>query len=178
MEENREKKILTLMEKENIDRDKAEALIDKYNGDLIEALIYCEREKHKTGNESSEKINQNEFINYIKELIKSGNVARLIIRKEDNALVNIPVNAGIVVGIVMLLQPVLLVLGAATAVFTKLEIDIIKKDGSVEVVNKLVKSTVENGAKVAAEVGHELKERFSVGYEKFKDRINEMKNKR
>ena len=55
----------------------------------------CIRDRHKTGNESSEKINQNEFINYIKELIKSGNVARLIIRKEDNALVNIPVNAGI-----------------------------------------------------------------------------------
>jgi len=90
--------------------------------------------------------------------------------------VNIPVNAGIVVGIALLLQPVLIVLGAATAVFIDLEIDIIKEDGTVEVVNKIVKSTMETTAKKATEVTHDLKEIFSETSGKIKEKISEAKN--
>lgn len=180
MDEETLKKIKVLKERTNLSEEEAEELLNKCNGDVIEAIIYFEREKQKTRsdkNDHTEKISDNEFINYIKELIKSGNVARIIIRKDDTVLVNIPVNAGIVVGIVMILQPVLLILGAATAVFTNLEIDIIRKDGSVEVVNKLVKSSVESSAKVASEVGHEIKEKVTYGCEKLKGKINDFKRK-
>lgn len=177
MDEDTLKKVKLIMDRTNLSEDRAKELLDKYQGDVIEALIHYEREKEKNNNNFSEKISESEFISYIKDLIKSGNVARIIIRKDETVLVNIPVNAGIVVGIAMLLNPVLIVLGAATAVVTKLEIDIIKKDGSVEVVNKIVKNGVETGSKVASEVGYELKEIFQSSYDKVKDKIHDIKHK-
>lgn len=177
MDEDTLKKIKLIMDRTKLSEDKAKELLDKYQGDVIEALIHYEREKEKNKNNFSEKISESEFIAYIKELIKNGNVARIIIRKEETVLVNIPVNAGIVVGIAMLLNPVLVVLGAATAVVTNLEVDIIKKDGSVEVVNKIVKNGVETGTKVVSEVGYELKEIFHASYDKVKDKIHDIKRK-
>lgn len=178
MDQDTLKNIEVLKKRTNLSDKEAQALLEKFNGDLIEALIYYERQK-KNNNEFEnvcEKISQSEFVNYIKELIKSGNVARIIIRKEDTVIVNIPVNAGIVVGIILVLQPVILLLGAATAVITKLEIDIIKKDGGVEVVNKYVEKGVETTAKVATEVGHELQSVLSKTSLKIKDKINQIKN--
>jgi len=176
MDEATLKKINLLKERANLSTEEAEALLEKFNGDLIEALIYCEREKQKSSSNFNEKISQSEFISYIKELVKTGNVSRVIIRKDESILVNIPVNAGIVVGVALLLQPVLIVLGAATAVFIDLEIDIIKEDGTVEVVNKIVKSTMETTAKKATEVTHGLKEKFSTTSEKIKEKFSEVKN--
>lgn len=178
MDQDTLKKIEILKERTNLSNEEAEALLKKFNGDLIEALIYFEKKKKDNDEFGNiyDKISQNEFVNYIKELIKSGNVARIIIRKDDTVIVNIPVNAGLVVGVIMVLQPVILLLGAATAVFIKLEIDIIKKDGTVEVVNKYVEKGVKTTTKVAAEVGHELQEVFSQTSFKIKDKINQMKN--
>ncbi|WP_346867929.1 MULTISPECIES: DUF4342 domain-containing protein [unclassified Clostridium] len=176
MDEATLKKINILKERANLSEEEAEDLLERFNGDLIEALIHCEREKQKDNRNFNEKISQSEFVTYIKELIKAGNVSRIIIRKDDSILVNIPVNAGIVVGIALLLQPVLIVLGAATAVFIDLEIDIIKEDGTVEVVNKIVKSTMETTAKKATEVTHDLKEIFSETSGKIKEKISEAKN--
>lgn len=178
MDQDTLKKIEILKERTNLSEEEAKELLEKLNGDLIEALIYFEKQKKNNDelHNIRDKISQSEFVNYIKELIKSGNVARIIIRKDDTVIVNIPVNAGIVVGVIMVLQPVILLLGAATAVFTKLEIDIIKKDGTVEVVNKYVEKGVETTAKVASEVGHELQGVFSHTSDKIKDKINQMKN--
>lgn len=179
MDQETLKKIEILKERTNLSYEEAVELLEKYKGDLIEALIHIEKQKKQNDDELYnfyDKISQNEFVNYIKELIKGGNVARIIIRKDNNILVNIPVNAGIVVGVILVLQPVLLVLSAATAVFTKLEIDIIKKDGSVEVVNKYVEKGTEVTVKVATGVGHEIKEIISNTSYKIKDKINQMKN--
>ncbi len=179
MDEETLKKIEVLKKRTNLSEQEAVELLEKFNGDLVEALIHYEKQSQQNNQDTQsfcDKVSQSEFINYIKELIKSGNVARIIIRKEDAVLVNIPVNAGIVVGVILVLQPVLLVLSAATALFTKIEIDIIKKDGSIEVVNKYVEKGAEATAKVATEVGHELKEVISNTSDKIKNKINQMKN--
>lgn len=178
MDEATSKKIEILMEKANLSYEEAEELLNKFHGDLLEALIHCEREKQKRSRNFNEKLSDSEFVTYIKNLIKSGNVSRVIIRKNETILVNIPVNAGIVVGLALLLQPVLIIIGAATAVVTELEIDIIKEDGSVEVVNTIVKNTVETTAKKATEITYDLKEKFATVSEKIKDKIYEAKHNR
>lgn len=177
MEDDFEKKVEIIKQRTNLSDEEARALLIKYNGDVIEALIQNERQKLKYigSKDTGDNIDQKEFIEYIKELIKSGNVSRIIIRKDEEVLVNIPVNAGIVVGLLLLLQPVLIVIGATAAVMTKLEIDIIKKDGTVEVVNKVIKSAVDNSAKTATEMGQCVKDKFTVEYGKIKKKISHIK---
>lgn len=178
MDQDTLKNIEIIIERTKLSEEEAKILLEKFNGDIIEALVYYE--KQKTSNCEFEnicdKISQSEFVNYIKELINSGNVARIIIRKEGIDIVNIPLTAGVVVGIIMILQPVILLIGAAAAVYTKVEIEIIKKDGTVEVVNKYVEKGLGITSKVASEVGHELCDVFSQSSKRIKDKINKMKN--
>lgn len=178
MDQDTLKKIEILKERTNLSEEEAKELLDKLNGDLIEALIYFEKQKKNNDelHNIRDKISQSEFVNYIKELIKSGNVARIIIRKDDTVIVNIPVNAGIVVGVIMVLQPVILLLGAATAVFTTSTVPSFLIISISNFVNKYVEKGVETTAKVASEVGHELQGVFSHTSDKIKDKINQMKN--
>ncbi|MEG0307437.1 MAG: DUF4342 domain-containing protein [Clostridium sp.] len=172
MDGNTFEKIEMIREKTKLSFEEAEAILEKFNGDVVEALIHCERIKRNRDKNFNERVTESEFVNYIKSLIKSGNVAKIIIRKDENILVNIPVNAGILVGVALLLQPVLIVIGAATAVFTHLEVDIIKQDGSIEVVNVIVKNTVKTTVKVVTEVTQELKKDIATTYGKFKEKIS------
>ncbi len=178
MEEITLKKIDMLRERANLSYEEAEEILENSNGDIIEALVFCEREKEKKKRKfSNEKIDIDEFIEYIRSLIKSGNVTRIIIRNENNILVNIPINAGIIVGFALLLQPILILIGAATAVVVNLEIDIIKADGSVEVVNKFVKTTVEHTVDKAGKVTEVIKEKASHTTKAIKNKLGNMRFK-
>jgi hypothetical protein len=68
------------------------------------------------------------------ELIKEGNVRRLIIRNEhDRVLLEVPLTAGIAVGgVVTLLNPVAAALGALGAMFAHLKLEIIRAETDEE----------------------------------------------
>lgn len=76
----------------------------------------------------SEKIEvtADELVSQIKELIAEGNVHRLIIyNSNDEKLMEIPVTAGLVVGgVVTILAPLLMAIGALTALFANFRIEI------------------------------------------------------
>jgi hypothetical protein len=71
-----------------------------------------------------------ELIERVKELIKQGNIRRLIIRKETGeVLLEIPLTAGVAVGgAVTLLAPVLAALGALAALVARVKVEIIRVD--------------------------------------------------
>lgn len=142
----------------------AKELLEKCNGDVVEALVYYEKSKESDQKSFVDDVSMSvdEFISYIKELVKKGNVTRIKIKKEEKVLVDIPVNAaGIALGIVAFLQPLLLILGAATAIITKLQIEITKADGTVEVVNKIIKSVFDETKEKVNETAEEIKDKFT-----------------
>jgi len=71
-----------------------------------------------------------ELINRIKEIIKEGNIRKLIIRKETGeVLLEIPLTAGVAVGgAVTLFAPVLAALGALAALMTRVRVEIVRKE--------------------------------------------------
>jgi hypothetical protein len=71
-----------------------------------------------------------ELIDRIKELIKAGNVRRVILRTPDNRLLlEIPLTAGAVAGgVVVLVAPVLAALGAMAALLAKVKIQVVRTD--------------------------------------------------
>ena len=72
------------------------------------------------------KVTGEEVIKKIKELIKAGNVRRIIIKnEEDKTLIEVPLTMG-VVGVVLL--PVWAAIGAIAAVVTNLTIVVEKRD--------------------------------------------------
>ncbi|MBN2464490.1 DUF4342 domain-containing protein [candidate division WOR-3 bacterium] len=71
-----------------------------------------------------------ELVDHIKELVKAGNVRRVILRSQDNKLLlEIPLTAGAVAGgVVVLVAPVLAALGALAALLAKVKVEVVRTD--------------------------------------------------
>lgn len=143
----------------------AKAALETCQGDVLEAIIYIE-------NNSSEMKGQGkcfkdeayttleEFKIWMKQLIEKGNVSRIVVKKEDKVLVDVPVNAGIAAGVIGLLWPPILAIALITTVAVNLTIEITKEDGSVEVVNKIVKTTMNDVKGKMSNFAEDMKDKF------------------
>lgn len=71
-----------------------------------------------------------ELVSFVKEMIAEGNIRRLIIRRPTGeALIEVPLTAGIAVGgVVTVLAPVIAAIGAIGALLAKFEVDIERLD--------------------------------------------------
>jgi hypothetical protein len=73
-------------------------------------------------------ITGSQLVDRVKELIKEGNVRRLIIRtSDDKTLLEIPLTAGVAVGgVVTVFTPVLAALGALAALLANVKLQIVR----------------------------------------------------
>ena len=69
-----------------------------------------------------------ELVERIKELVKEGNVRRLIIRNsKGELLMEIPLTAGVAVGgVVTIMAPLLAALGAMAALLVKVKVEVVR----------------------------------------------------
>ncbi|AIY81728.1 DUF4342 domain-containing protein [Clostridium botulinum] len=168
-------KVDMIIERTGVSYAIAKQALEECNGDVLEALIYLEEEIKNEENvdyniyddkEDKENMTIEELKNFIKDLIHKGNITRIKIKKEDTELIDIPVNAGIAAGVIAVLIPPILVAGVIAAVATKITIEITKKDGSVEVINKYV-----------YKVSNDVKDKAVDIADKMKSKVDEVKNK-
>lgn len=161
-------KVDLVRERTGVTYTEAKEALEVTCGDVVEALVYIENCK-KTKN--SFYTSKDELVGWLKELINKGNVTRVKIKKDDKVLVDLPITAGLAVtGIAAIMGPVVLAIGVLTAVVTKLTIEITKEDGTVEVVNKYIKSTVDD---VVDKVSN-MTEKFSGIASEVKDKISDI----
>lgn len=140
MEEITLEKIDILRQRSDLSYAEAKEILEKNNGNVLEALIYLENNE-KT---FSQNINDfgNDLIKTIKDIVQKGNVNRIKIKKDGRTLVDIPVTAAVAAGTLTLFYPAVLAIGTVAAVASKITIEIEKSDGTVEVVNQIVKDKV------------------------------------
>lgn len=144
-------KIDIIRERTGVSYTKAKEALEATEGNVVDALIYIEKNAKTT----KEQIytSKEEFTEWIKEIIRKGNVTRIRVKKDERVLVDIPVNAGVAAGVaIMAALPALLAIIFVTAVVTKVTVEITKEDGSVEVVNKIIENAVSNVKDKATEV--------------------------
>jgi uncharacterized protein YjbJ (UPF0337 family) len=175
-------KVDLIRERTGANYAEAKEALEVCEGNVVDALVYIESKKASTTNDLY--TNKDEFVNWVKELIRKGNITRIKIKKDEKVLADIPVNAGIAVtGLAALIMSPLLAIGVltVTAVVTKLTIEITKVDGSVEVVNKIIKTTVDEVKEKFGEFSGEVKEKFGDisgdVKEKFNDITGDVKEK-
>ena len=121
-----------------------------------------------------DKNNVSSVMEKVKELVKKGNVSRILVCKDGKELVNIPVNVGIVGGVIGLAAAKWAVLATIGFGCT---VQVIREDGLVTDVY-----TQEQAAKsrsVAAGIVEDVKEKLNLDevVEKAKDAVNEAKEK-
>lgn len=102
-----------LRRRANVGYEEAKDALERCNGDIVEALIYLERNnKAKGGSYNNSGYG---FMESVKKLVKQGQETRFVIRKKENTVLNVPVNAVLLTTVVM---PPLTVVGGAAALFT------------------------------------------------------------
>lgn len=78
------------------------------------------------------KLQAEETVNQIKELVKKGNIARVMIKKDDNTIVNLPLNLGIVGTVIGLTAaPWAMLTAAIVTVGTDCKIELHTTDGDI-----------------------------------------------
>lgn len=164
MEEITLEKIDIIKERTGVSYTDAKEALEECDGDVVNALVYIEANQKKSNKFNMEEMysTKDEFLVAIKDILQKGNVTRIKIKKGDTVVIDIPVNAGIVASVVAgLLMPSLIGIGILTAVLTKVTIEITKSDGTIEVVNTIIKNTVEDVKCKMSDIGEDVKEKFN-----------------
>ncbi|WP_138204777.1 DUF4342 domain-containing protein [Haloimpatiens lingqiaonensis] len=150
-------KIDMIRERTGVSYTEAKEALEACSGDVVEALVYIESNKK----ESSLYTTKEEFIAWMKELIKKGQVTRIKIKKDDKVLVDMPVNAGVAAGVISLIWWPIAATLVVTAVVAKITIEITKQDGTVEVVNKIIKTKASEVKDIVKDAGCDIKEKIN-----------------
>ena len=104
-------------------------------GDTFEDVFNRTVEKATAGAEKAAeqtKAKTDEIVAKVKKAVQDGNVDRIVVKRNDEVLLNIPVNVGIVGGLIGLTAaPFAMIAAAAAAYGFSCKFEIVKKDGSV-----------------------------------------------
>lgn len=156
MEEITLEKLDLIRERTGLSYADAKALLEKNNGNVVDALVDFEKNQKSFGQNVNDF--SNDLVETIKDIINKGNVSRIRIKKDDKVLIDIPVTAGIAAGAVGLYFAPLLAIGAVAAVISKIIIEVERPDGKIEVINDLFKSKKEETTSCENEEATENKE--------------------
>lgn len=165
MEEITLEKIDIIRERTGVTYTEAKEALEATNGNVVDALIYIEKNSKKVKDQLY--TTKDEFIEWLREVIRKGNVSRIRVKKDEKVLVDIPVNAGVAAGVIMMTLPALLAIVFVTAVVAKVTVEITKEDGSVEVVNKIIENTFTNVKDKVNNATADVKEKVSDVKDKF-----------
>ena len=114
----------------NGDADAAIAAIQSAEAKIIEETIlddniedFAEKEKNKL----------EELRDKLLAVVQEGNARKIIVKRKGEEFVSVPLNLGVIGGVVGLAAaPVAVIIGAVAAVGLDCSIEIVKKDGSTE----------------------------------------------
>ncbi|MCR5603189.1 MAG: DUF4342 domain-containing protein [Lachnospiraceae bacterium] len=116
-----------VMELAGVDYYTAKEALIKAEGDIDKAL----EELAPTGSSVSDEVK--DLIEKLKAKVKEGNVDRIQIRKEEEIILKLPVNIGIIGGIIgAATAPWALIAGTIAAFGFGCKLEIVKKDGSTD----------------------------------------------
>ena len=187
-------KIELVKDRTGVSYKEAKEALEAAEGSVVDAIIAIEETINlKSGNKATDFAD--ETVEKIKELVKKGNVTKISVKKDDETIVNIPLNVGLVGTLV---APWGVIAAAIAAFGFKCQIELTKDDGTVvdisakaeglaadvkEKGSVVMDEVVAKGAAVAEDVKEkapdymeEIKGKSVEVYNQFKDVVTEKWN--
>lgn len=161
-------KLDIIRERTGVSYGEAKEALEVCDGDVVEALIFLEERKKKDPSQVYTTLEG--FKAWLETTIEKGNIKRIRIRKDDKVIVDVPLNAGVAASVIALIWTPLMILTVATAVVTRVTVEITNEDGGVEVINKVIKSSVSEAYGKTTSIASNL-------VNKVKQTTNNVKNK-
>ena len=171
-------KIELVKDRTGVTYKEAKEALEAADGNVVDAIVSIEDKTD--GQTSSQKIGEkgNEIIDKIKDVVNRGNAARIRISKDDQKMLDLPLNAGVIGAIV---APWGIILGVAASFGFNCKIEVVKEDGSVvDVTDKagnLYEQAKEKGTEVVDQVKEKAPEFVDQIKEKGEEAVNQAKAK-
>ena len=177
-------KIELVKDRTGVTYKEAKDALEAANGNVVDAIIAIEetidvKATKKIGAQGEE------LVAKMKEVVKKGNVSRILVKKDDEVLINIPLNVGLLGTVV---APWGMIAGIVAAFGFKCTIEFVKTDGSVvDITDKAVgyyEEAKEKGTEMYADFKEkapgyyeDAKEKAGEAFEKAKDAAKDVKEK-
>ena len=116
-----------VMEATGVEYKTAKEALTKTNGNADEAIKLIRPDTLDIGEEAKAAVEK------LKKKVEEGNVDRIQIRKDDQVVLSVPVNVGIIGGILGLAAaPWALIAGSVAAFGLGCKLEVVKKDGTTD----------------------------------------------
>ncbi len=166
-------KIELVKDRTGVSYKEAKEALEEAEGSVVDAIIAIEesidiKAKSKLGEHGADVLEK------IKAAIRKGNVAKIIVRKDDNVMLNLPVNVSIIGSV---LAPWAAVAGVIAIFGTKCTIELVKDNGDVVDISEIATDTFEDVVEKGAVIADEVMEKGSDVFENVKTKANEAINK-
>ena len=120
-------KIELVKDRTGVTYKEAKDALERADGNVVDAIIDIEEITEENASSGRIGAKGEAIADSIKDLVRKGNVSRIVVTKKDNKILDLPVNAGIIGA---LAAPWGVVLGVAAAFGFNCRIEVIKDDGS------------------------------------------------
>ncbi|MCR4804833.1 MAG: DUF4342 domain-containing protein, partial [Clostridia bacterium] len=131
-------KIELVKDRTGVGYKEAKEALEKTEGSVVDAIILIEDTIDESSKEGEKK--NIAIMDAIKDAVHKGNVSKIVIKKGEEIIMNLPVNIGII-GTVLF--PWAAIGGCIAALGTKCSIELVKEDGSVVNVSEKATSAFE-----------------------------------
>ncbi|MEA4922056.1 MAG: DUF4342 domain-containing protein [Eubacteriaceae bacterium] len=163
-------KIELVKDRTGVSYKEAKDALEAADGSVVDAIINIEETIDSTERKSA-KEQGSAVLDAVKELIKRGNVAKIVVKsKTGETLVNIPVNAGIVGTII---APWGAVAGVVASIGFKCVVEIVKGDGTVIDVSDRASDFAGKAAEKGSEFAGAAKAKATEVHSRVRDRAGE-----
>lgn len=159
-------KIELVKDRTGLSYKEAKEVLEANGGSVVDAIIAVE-DSFEGGNAGAERT---KILEKIKELIKKGNVSKILVKRDDEVILNIPVNVGIVGAVIAPVASVLVV--AATFGF-KCDIEIVKADGTIIDVSDRANEKFDGMVEKGSVIFDDVKTKGTEVYGKAKEKVAE-----
>lgn len=162
-------KIELVKDRTGVTYKEAKDALEAADGNVVDAIIAIEEQidDMSTGRIGAKK---EELKDKVKEILNKGNVSRIIVSKDGENILNIPLNAGIVGALV---APWGVVAAAVAALGFKCQIEFIKDDGSVIDLSEKAGVFYEEAKEKGTDIYADIKEKAPGIYEDLKEKGGE-----
>lgn len=147
-------KIELVKDRTGVSYREAKSALEESNGSVVDAIILIE-ETSETDGSKDENLYGNELFARLKKTAEKGNMSRIIIKKGEDVIVNLPLTVGIL-GVVI--APWGMILGLVAAAGFNCNVEFVNDKGEVTDVNGKVKAQYSRAKSAGSETVDKIKD--------------------
>ena len=159
-------KIELVKDRTGVSYKEAKEALEAAGGSVVDAIISIEETIDAKG-KGKFTDGTAAVIDKLKEIVRKGNVSKILIKKNDDIVLNLPLNVGIVGAVI---APFAMVAGVIAALGTRCKVEVVKEDGSIIDVSSMASDAAEYAAEKGSEIAEEVKVRGADIYETVKEK--------